>query len=71
MTKKRFSFHFSSERIKLQTFALTIKSSKTTLESRIDSFLSNLRSSVLKGNVKVGKRGRAKRQRLPVNRERS
>ena len=58
MTKKRLSFHFSSERIKLQTFALTInkKSPTTTLESRIDSFLSNLRSSV---------------QRLPVNRERS
>ena len=56
--KKRLSFHFSSERIKLQTFALTInkKSPTTTLESRIDSFLSNLRSSV---------------QRLPVNRERS
>ena len=40
--KKTLYFHFSSERIKFQKFALSMhwKSLETTLESRIDSFLS-------------------------------
>ena len=71
--KKTLCFHFSSERIKLQTFALSMqwKSPETTLESRIDSFLSNLRSSVLGVAWKSEDGGRAEKQRLSVNRERS
>ena len=58
--KKTLYFHFSSEIIKLQTFALSMqwKSPETTLGLRIDSFLSNLRSSVLGGSVKVGGQGK-------------
>ena len=71
--KKTLCFHFSSERIKLQTFALSMqwKSPETTLESRIDSFLSNLRSSVLEVAWKSEDGGRVEKQRLSVNRERS
>ena len=58
--KKTLYFHFSSERIKFQTFALSMhwKSLETTLESRIDSFLSNLRSSTRENSVKVGGQGK-------------
>ena len=69
MTKKTLYFHFSCERIKLPTFALSMqwKFPETTLESRIDSFLSSL-SGVAWKSVDMG---RAKKKRLSVNRERS
>lgn len=70
--KNPLYFHFSCERIKLQTFALSMqqKSPETTLESRIDNFLSNLRSSVLGGGVKVSRRGKGEKSNACLSAER-
>lgn len=60
MTKKKFSFHFSGERIKLQKFGLSFKMKvpKTALESRIDSLLYLRISLVIK---KIGGWGKGKK----------
>ena len=49
-----FSFLCWKNKITDVRFDYQLKSPKTTLELRIGSFLSNLRSSVLGGSVKVG-----------------
>ena len=72
MTKKKFSFHFSNERIKLQKFGLSLKwkSPKTALESRIDSLLSSYLTcdqAFLRVAWKSADGGRAKKQSLSVN----
>ena len=72
MTKKKFSFHFSSERIKLQKFGLSLKwkSPKTARESRIDSLLSSYLTcdqAFLRVAWKSADGGRAKKRSLSVN----
>ena len=73
MTKKKFSFHFSSERIKLQKFGLSFKmkvpKNCTRIKNRqfaISSYLT-CDQAFLRVALKSADGGRAKKQSLSFN----